>query len=231
MIPDSWAKVNFGQFLKIQPGSPLVDILAILLDKPASEVATMRFDVEDAMRKLAFLETPVPQVSRETNLEETTVDRYEDLKFITKDFKGTAEDFKQYPAIYAIFMDPVYDGDTADRHIGEVEKLPCGQVLGSVIHYIKEIDRIEEKWGKLFPKSGYSAEQIAAGYKQIDEYFKFYGTIQFMEASLPYNREQLLKWKVADFKYNLLYLAWKNEAAKKYSEGQAAKVREKTPKR
>ena len=227
-VPDSWDKVAFGQFLRIQPGMPVATILAILWDKTLDEVNSMRFDVGEVLKTLAFLDEPVPQVSRETNLETVTVDRYEDLKYLMTDLKGTADDFAKYPAIYATFEQAVYDEKTVDQWIPIAEKLPCGQVLGSVIHYMREVERIEDKWGKLFPKSGYSAEQIAAGYKQVDEYFKFYGTLMFMESSLPFKREELLKWTVADFKYNLLYLAWKGEAAKKYSEGQAAKVREKT---
>jgi len=210
---------------------PITEILSILLDKSKTEVESMRFNVEEALRTLSFLDEPVPQVSPETNLETVTIDRYEDLKFTITDFAGTAEDFKKYPLVYATFEQVVYDADTVDQWVSVAEKLPCGQVLGSVIHYIREVERIEDKWGKLYPQSGYSAEQLAAGYKQVDEYFKFYGTLMFMESSTPFKREELLKWTVADFKYNLLYLSWKGEVAKKYSEGQAAKVREKTKKK
>lgn len=231
-IPDSWESVTFAQFMRIQPGMAVTEILSILLNKPENEVMTMNLDLEAALKRLSFLNDTITQtVSGPDDIELEAVGRYEDMRLYTKQFKGDATDFQHYPVIFATYWQRPYHAETVDGLIKYVEQKPCGVVLGTVQHYLKQIERIEEKWKKLFPQGGYTPEQINAGYQQMDEFFGFFGTLLYMEESTKYSRDDLLKWTVAEFKYNLLYLARRNEAGKKYSDAQSEKMRAKTTRR
>lgn len=39
-----------------------------------------------------------------------------------------------------------------------------------------------------------------------------------MEKETPFNRNELLKWTVKEFKGNLIYIAWQNAAQKRYQD-------------
>lgn len=207
----------------------VTELLSILLEKPEAEVMTMKLDLDQAFKTLTFLDTLVPQsIAKELNLEALTIGQYEDMRLYVKQMKGTAEDFKHYPVIFATYYQSPYNAETVDLLIPEVEQMPCGLVLGTVQYYLKEMERIEAKWSELFPKDGYTGEQQAAGFPQLAEYFGHYGSLIFAERNSKWSRDEWALRSVAEFKYFLLYLAREQQAHKKYSEGQAAKVRAKT---
>ena len=98
---------------------------------------------------------------------------------------------------------------------------------GSGKFYVTEIDRIEESWSKRYPKSKLTDEEIEAGYDRLARTFGFYRTLLFMEKATPFNRQELLKWSVEDFKYNHLYLSWESHTAEKHSKILSDKVKKK----
>lgn len=83
--------------------------------------------------------------------------------------------------------------------------------------YVTEIDRIEQSWAVKAPKSKLTAEEIEAGYERLAKSFGFYRTLLFMEKKTPFNRKELLKWSVSEFKYNLLFLSWENHTEAEYN--------------
>ncbi len=238
-IPDSWAKVNFSQFLRVKPGMPVVELLSILLEKTAQEVESMKLDLAQAFKTLSFLDSKVEQsVSPHApkNLEQETIGQFEDVRLYAKQMKGDVDDFKHYPVIYATYMFHVESLDVhlvekIEQQIPSVELLPCGLVIGTVQHYLKEMERIDEYWGKLFPKDGYTGEQQAAGFPQIDEFFGHFGALVHAEKNSKWSRDEWSCRTVTEFKYFMLYLSKVGEAQKKYSEAEAAKIRAKTAKR
>lgn len=82
--------------------------------------------------------------------------------------------------------------------------------------YISEVDRIEHKYKADLPPGGYTDEQIKAGFEGLAKKYGFYRSLLFMEKSTKESRHELLGWSVAEFKYNLGYLAWENEIDKRY---------------
>lgn len=84
--------------------------------------------------------------------------------------------------------------------------------------YCMEVRRIEDNASADLPKSGYTPEQIEAGFDKLAKAFGFYSTLLFMESSTPYKRDELLKWTVNEFKFNLKYLAWKSHMDNKLAE-------------
>lgn len=85
--------------------------------------------------------------------------------------------------------------------------------------YRYEVDRIESFYQSQYPKStGYTTQEIEAGFESLAKQFGFFHTLLFMEAQTPYNRDQLEKWTVAEFKNNLLYLAHHGKVMKRYQE-------------
>lgn len=232
MIPDGWDKVNFSQFMAAKPGMTVTELLAVFLEKPAVEVAAMRIDLEDAFKKLAFLDQPVVQSidpNAPQDLEVTTIGQYEDMRLYVRQMKGTPEDFVHYPVIFATYWQNPYIASTVDGLIKYVNRKPCGVVLGTVQHYLKEMERIDAKWAKLFPKDGYTAEQKAAGFPQLDEFFGHYRSLLFAEKNSKWDRDTWSGKTVTEFKYFMLHLALEGQAAKKHADGQAAKVRAQTP--
>lgn len=226
LIPDSWGKVTFSQFMRIKPGMRVTELLSILLEKPEEEVMTMHMDLEQAFKTMAFLDEPIPQtVAAELNLEALSIGQYEDMRLYVKQLKGTAEDFQHYPVIYATYWQNPYDGETVDELIKYVNMKPCGLVLGTVQYYLKEMERIEAKWAPLFPKEGYSQEQQAAGFPQLAEYFGHFGSLIFAERNSRWSRDEWSKKSVTEFKYFMLYLSREQQAQKKYSEGQALRMK------
>lgn len=230
MIPDSWDKVTFSQFLRLKPGIRVTELMSVLLDKPEEEILTMTLDLDQAFKTLAFMDSPVPvTVAAELNLETLSIGQYEDMRLYVKQMKGTAEDFDHYPVIYATYWQNPYDSDTVDELIKYVNQKPCGLVLGTVQYYLKEMERIETKWGKMFPNEGYTQEQQNAGFPQLAEYFGHFGSLVFAERNSKWSRDEWSRKTVTEFKYFMLYLAREQQAQKKYSDGQAARAR--TPKK
>lgn len=224
-IPDSWAKVSFSQFMRIQPTMKVTEILSVLLEQAEEYVLTMDLDLEKAFQTLQFLNEPIPQTASTLNLEVLSLAQYEDMRSYVKQMKGTADDFQHYPVIFATYYQKPYDADTVDALIPEVERMPAGIVLGHVQHYMKEMNRIEEKWNGLFPKEGYTADQQAAGFPQLAEFFGLYGSLIFAERNSKWTRDEWLEKSVADFKLFMLYLAREGESQKKYSEGKVLRAK------
>lgn len=243
MIPDSWDHVNFEQFRGIVPGSPVTQILAVLLNKPESEVLLMDLNISEAFEKLAFLDTPVPQsvITKESddqplNLEAESIAQYEDMRLYAKQMKGPIEapipeDFAHYPVIFATYFQKPYDSDTVDKLIPDVEQMPCGPVIGTVQYYLKEMKRIDEKWAALFPTDDYTADQKAAGFPQMAEFFGHYGSLLFAERNSKWSRDEWCTKSVAEFKYFMLYLSREGKANKAYSDGQQQRAQSKVKKR
>lgn len=238
MIPDSWASVTFSQFRRIVPGSPVTQILAVLLNKPESEVLLMDLNISEAFERLAFLDTPVPQSiitkasdGQPLNLEAESIAQYEDMRLYAKQMKGEAEDFAHYPVIFATYFQRPYDADTVDTLIPSVEQMPCGVVIGTVQYYLKEMKRIDEKWAALFPTDDYTADQKAAGFPQLSEFFGHYGSLLFAERNSKWSRDEWCTKSVAEFKYFMLYLSREGKANKAYSDGQQQRAQSKVKKR
>lgn len=223
-IPDSWDGVAFDQFIRIKDGMPVTAILAAIWGLDELTVKAMRFDVETSIKHLAFLKTPIPQsvwVWAPKDIEKIQVGRFEDFKDAASKLTGKPEDLEHYPILFAHYIGQQYDGDQVERLANQARGLPCGVVLGTVHQYIKQLNDVEERWGKQFPKSGYTADQEQAGFKRIDDTFKFFGTLVYVEAHTKFTRSELLDMPVHEFKFNLLHLAWVSEAHKKYAEIQA----------
>lgn len=221
----TWADVNFRKFLLIKPGMPALDIIAILEDKTREQVGAERRDLERDLARMLFLNEPIPQTvwsGAPADLEQETIGQYEDFKATIK-----PDDLTPYPELYATFVTKDYDDKTTDKFKNMVAHLPCGQVIGTVNHYLKEVERIEAKWSPLYPKDGYTTEQRAAGFDQLAETFKFAGTVYYIESQCPFNRDEIVKWTVGHFKYYLLYLSRRSEVEKKYAEIQADGMRRK----
>lgn len=221
---DSWDKVTYAQFLDLRPGQDTATVLSILFGKPVDQVRKMNLDLDTTLQKLSFISEPIPQknVGKE-DLEKEAVGRYEDMRLYTNQFKEVV-DFELFPVIFATYMQKEYDSDTVDDLIPQVKAMPCGEVLGTVNHYLKEQERIDQKWTDAFPKIAYKADEVNSGFKALGDFFGFAHTLFYVESQCPYKRDELVKWSVAEFKYYLLYLARKSEATEKYSLAQAAKV-------
>ncbi len=89
--------------------------------------------------------------------------------------------------------------------------------LGSGKFYVSEVGRIEQNHAANLPPTGYTDEQIQAGYEKLAKSFGFYSTLLFMEKQTPFTRDQLLEWTVRDFKFNLRYISWKNHIDEEYA--------------
>ena len=83
--------------------------------------------------------------------------------------------------------------------------------------YVSEVGRIEQAHAANLPPSGYTDQQIEAGYEKLAKSFGFYATLLFMEKQTPYTRDQLLGWTVRDFKFNLRYISWKGHVDEAYA--------------
>src|SRR5438309_800558 len=88
--------------------------------------------------------------------------------------------------------------------------------LGRGKFYIGEVSRIESWHSENLPPSGYTPEQIEAGFERLANKFDFYHTLLYMEKVTPYKRTELLEWSVMDFKFNLRYLAWQGWTNEQY---------------
>ena len=93
--------------------------------------------------------------------------------------------------------------------------------------YITEVNRIEDKWAKEYPKTQLTSEELEAGYGRLSKTFGFYRTLLFMEKATPFNRNELLKWSVLDFKYNHLYLSWESYTGEKLNKILSDKAKKK----
>src|SRR5690606_13993286 len=87
---------------------------------------------------------------------------------------------------------------------------------GSRKFYFSEVDRIETRDKSRFPPTNLTAEEINAGFQNIANAFGFYGTLLYMESETGHRREELLKWSVNEFRYNLIYLSHCQKANKEY---------------
>ena len=84
--------------------------------------------------------------------------------------------------------------------------------------YFNEIKRIEKDYKDNAPPSGYSEDEVSAGYPKLAEKFGFYSTLLFMEVQTQHKRSELTMWSVSEFQYNLLYISWKAYFDKKYAD-------------
>lgn len=221
----TWKDVSFSKFMLIKPGMPALDIIAILEDKTREQVGAERRDLEADLAGMEFLSKPIEQTiwtGAPLNLETESIAQFEDFKATVK-----PDDLTIFPDLYATYVTKDYDDKTCDKFKNMVEHLPCGQVIGTVNHYLKELERIEAKWSPLFPKDGYTGEQRAAGFDQLADAFGFAGVLWYVESQCKASREQIMRWTVAEFKYYLLYLSRRSAAEKKYSEIQAEGLRRK----
>ena len=84
--------------------------------------------------------------------------------------------------------------------------------------YLAEVSRIDQRHQSQIVKSEYTNDEIQAGFDRLGQKFGFYGTLLYLEKETPFNRKELLKWSVAEFNYNLVYLSHYNNTIKKYQE-------------
>lgn len=84
--------------------------------------------------------------------------------------------------------------------------------------YLGEVKRVEESYALRFPKFEYTPQQVQAGYAKLDQSFGFARTLRYLESQTPYKRDELVRWSVAEFKYELLQIAWDNFTERKYDE-------------
>ena len=84
--------------------------------------------------------------------------------------------------------------------------------------YASEYSRIERHHADNTPASGFTPDQLEAGYEKLNRTFGFFGILVFLEKETSTPREKILKWSVAEFKLNLRYIAWTNEINKRYGE-------------
>lgn len=84
--------------------------------------------------------------------------------------------------------------------------------------YCSEYSRIEKHHAANSPKTGYTAEQIEAGFEKLSKAFGSYGTLLFLEKETPFKRSEILSWTVAEVKHNMRYISWLNETHKLHGE-------------
>ncbi len=84
--------------------------------------------------------------------------------------------------------------------------------------YLAEVSRIDQWHQSQIAPSNYTNEEVLAGFDRLSEKFGFYSTLLYMEKETPYRRDELLKWSVSEFNYNLVFLSWNNYTVKKYHE-------------
>ncbi len=73
--------------------------------------------------------------------------------------------------------------------------------------FLSETNRVEAEFKSQLPPAKFSAEEIQAGFDKLSSLYGFYGTLLFLEKETPFNRKQLERWPVNEFKANVLYLA------------------------
>lgn len=88
--------------------------------------------------------------------------------------------------------------------------------LGHRKFYLNELGRIESARVEKLPKTSYTDAQIEAGFEKLQRTFGFLGTLRHMEKETPYKRDELLKWSVAEFHTEFMYLAWESKIMKDY---------------
>lgn len=84
--------------------------------------------------------------------------------------------------------------------------------------YITEVDRIELEHQSASSKPEWSAKEIEAGYKDLGTKYGFFGTLLAVEASTGIKRNELMKWPIIEFNFQLRYMTDKGIVDRKYQE-------------
>jgi len=66
------------------------------------------------------------------------------------------------------------------------------------------------------PSQGYTSEEEQAGFKQINETFGFYATLDTIARYVGQSDKEVLKWSVNEFYNKLKLLSWRAHAQKEY---------------
>ncbi len=84
--------------------------------------------------------------------------------------------------------------------------------------YVTEIHRIETEHKNRLPKSRISDEEIQAGFERLNTKYGFFSTLNHLEKELPFTRDQIERWSVREFHYQVEYLRDLGEVTKRYSD-------------
>ena len=68
------------------------------------------------------------------------------------------------------------------------------------------------------PESEYTTEEEAAGFRQINETFGFYGTLDSVARYVNQPDKEVLKWSADEFYNKLKLISWRSHTQKKYQE-------------